>query len=45
MAYNEYRDLDLAARPVAMAINVLIAVITAIIAAAYLRLARDLGRG
>ncbi len=45
MAYNEYRDLDLAARPVAMAINVLIAVVTAFIAAAYLRLARDLGRG
>jgi putative spermidine/putrescine transport system permease protein len=45
MAYNEYRDLDLAARPVAMAINVLIAVITAVIAAAYLRLARNLGRG
>ena len=46
MAYNEYRDLDLIfARPVAMAINILIALITAIIAAAYLRLARDLGRG
>lgn len=45
MAYNEYRDLDLASRPVAMAINVLIAVITAIIAAAYLRLARNLSRG
>jgi putative spermidine/putrescine transport system permease protein len=45
MAYNEYRDIDLAARPVAMAINVLIAVITAAVAAAYLRLARDLGRG
>lgn len=45
MAYNEYRSIDLAARPVAMAINVLIAVITAAIAAAYLRLARDLGRG
>ncbi len=44
-AYNEYRDLDLAARPVAMAINVLIAVITALFAAAYLRIARDLGRG
>jgi len=44
-AYNEYRDLDLAARPVAMAINVLIAVITALFAAAYLRFARDLGRG
>ena len=45
MAYNEYRDIDLAARPVAMAINVLIAVVTAAFAAAYLRLARDLGRG
>ncbi len=45
MAYNEYRDLDLTSRPAAMAINILIAVITAIIAAAYLRLARDLGRG
>ncbi len=45
MAYNEYRALDLGARPVAMAINVLIAVITAAIAAAYLRLGRDLGRG
>ena len=44
-AYNEYRDLDLAARPVAMAINILIAVITALFAAAYLRIARDLGRG
>lgn len=45
MAYNEYRDLDLAARPVAMSINVLIAVITAVIAAAYLRLARNVGHG
>ena len=45
MAYNEYRDIDLAARPVAMAINILIAAITASFAAAYLRLARDLGRG
>lgn len=45
MAYNEYRDLDLAARPVAMAINVLIAVASALIAAVYLRLARNLGRG
>ena len=45
MAYNEYRDLDLAARPVAMAINVLIAAVTAFIAAFYLRLARNLGRG
>lgn len=45
MAYNEYRDLDLAARPLAMAINILIAVVTAFIAAAYLRLAKNLGRG
>lgn len=45
MAYNEYRDLDLAARPIAMAINILIAIVTATIAAAYLRLAKDLGRG
>ncbi len=45
MAYNEYRDIDLTARPVAMAINVLITLITAAFAAAYLRLARDLGRG
>ena len=45
MAYEEYRDIDLTARPVAMAINVLIAVITALFAAAYLRLSRGLGRG
>ena len=45
MAYNEYRDIELTARPVAMAINVLIALVTAIFAALYLRLARDLGRG
>ena len=45
MAYNEYRDVDLNARPVAMAINVLIALITAVFAALYLRLAKDLGRG
>ncbi|MBA3614991.1 MAG: ABC transporter permease subunit [Actinomycetota bacterium] len=45
MAYNEYRDIDLTARPAAMAINVLIALITAVFAALYLRLARDLGRG
>ena len=45
MAYNEYRDLNLSSRPAAMAINILIAVITAVIAAAYLRLARNLGRG
>lgn len=45
MAYNEYRDIDLAARPLAMAVNILIAAITAVFAAAYLRFARDLGRG
>ncbi len=45
MAYNEYRDIELTARPVAMAVNVLIALITAVFAALYLRLARDLGRG
>lgn len=45
MAYNEYKDLELSARPVAMAINVLISLFTAIFAALYLRLARDLGRG
>ncbi len=44
-AFNEYRDTDLAARPIAMAINVLITLITALVAAAYLRLAKDLGRG
>ncbi len=45
MAYSEYRDTDLAARPVAMTINVLITLVTAVFAALYLRLARDLGRG
>ena len=45
MAYNEYRDLDLAARPVAMTINILITVVTAAIAAFYLRLAKGLGGG
>lgn len=45
MAYNEYKDVELSARPVAMAINVLSSLFTAIFAALYLRLARDLGRG
>ncbi|WP_047863788.1 ABC transporter permease [Rubrobacter aplysinae] len=45
MAYEEYRDIDLAARPIAMAINVLIALITGLFAALYLRLNRDIGRG
>ena len=44
MAYDEYRSIELADRPVAMAINVLIALITALFAAAYLRLSRDAGR-
>lgn len=43
MAYEEYREIDLSARPAAMAINVLIALITGTVAALYLRLARDLG--
>ena len=42
-AYNEYREIDLSARPAAMAINVLLALITGMIAVLYLRLARDLG--
>ena len=45
MAYEEYRSIRLSDRPVAMAINVLIALITAAFAAAYLRFARNLGRG
>ena len=45
MSYNEYRSIDLSSRPAAMAINVLIALITALFAAAYLRLGRGLGRG
>ena len=44
-AYKEYRSIELADRPMAMTINVLIALITAIFAAAYLRLSRELGRG
>ncbi|CAA9415714.1 MAG: ABC transporter, permease protein 1 (cluster 1, maltose/g3p/polyamine/iron) [uncultured Rubrobacteraceae bacterium] len=44
-AYNEYRSIDLSSRPAAMAINVLIALITALFAAAYLRTGRGLGRG
>ncbi len=45
MAYNEYRDIELTARPVAMAITVLIALITLVFAALYLRFAKGLGRG
>ncbi len=44
-AYNEYRSIELSDRPASMAINVIIAVITALFAAAYLRLSRGLGRG
>ena len=44
VAYDEYRDIDLASRPTAMAINILIALVTGAVAALYLRLARDLGR-
>ncbi|MDN5697410.1 MAG: ABC transporter permease subunit, partial [Rubrobacter sp.] len=43
-AYEQYSDIDLSARPAAMAINVLIALITALFAAAYLRVNRGLGR-
>jgi putative spermidine/putrescine transport system permease protein len=44
-AYNEYRSIELSDRPAAMAINVIVAAITALFAAAYLRLSRSLGRG
>jgi putative spermidine/putrescine transport system permease protein len=44
VAYEEYRSIQLSDRPAAMAINVLIALITAAFAAAYLRFARNLGR-
>ncbi len=44
VAYEEYRSIQLSDRPAAMAINVLIALITVAFAAAYLRFARNLGR-
>ncbi len=44
-AYNEYRGIELTSRPIAMAINILISLVTAAFAAAYLRIAKDLGRG
>ncbi len=44
-AYDEYRSVDLADRPIAMAINVLIALVTCAFAFGYLRLARGLARG
>lgn len=43
MAYDEYGSVELADRPVAMAINVLITLITALTAALYLRLSRHVG--
>ena len=43
MAYDEYRSVNLADRPAAMAINVLIALVTALFAALYLRLSRRIG--
>lgn len=44
-AYEEYRSIQLTDRPNAMAINVLLALMTAAFAAFYLRLSRGLGRG
>ncbi|MDP9457385.1 MAG: ABC transporter permease subunit [Actinomycetota bacterium] len=43
MAYDEYRSVNLSDRPAAMAINVLITLITALSAALYLRLSRRIG--
>lgn len=44
-AYEEYRSVDLADRPVAMAINVLMTLVMALFAACYLRVSRGWGRG
>jgi len=43
MAYDEYRSVNLTDRPAAMAINVLITLITGLCAALYLRLSRGIG--
>ncbi len=43
VAYEEYRSIQLSDRPVAMAINVLITLVTALTAALYLRLGRRIG--
>ncbi len=43
MAYDEYRSVNLTDRPAAMAINVLIALVTGLSAALYLRLSRRIG--
>lgn len=43
MAYDEYRSVNLTDRPVAMAINILIALVTGLFAALYLRLSRGIG--
>lgn len=44
-AYREYRSTDLSDRPAAMAINVVMTLLTALFAAAYLRASRRTGRG
>jgi putative spermidine/putrescine transport system permease protein len=43
-AYREYRSTDLADRPAAMAINVVMTLLTALFAALYLRASRRTGR-
>ncbi len=43
MAYDEYRSVNLTDRPAARAINVLIALVTGLSAALYLRLSRRIG--
>lgn len=45
LAYRSYTDVDLAARPVAMAIAVVIALMSAAMIAIYLRATRRAGRG
>lgn len=40
-AYDSYTDADLTARPVAMAVNMVMTVITAVMVAVYMRLARS----
>jgi putative spermidine/putrescine transport system permease protein len=44
-AYREYRSTDLTDRPAAMALNVVVTLLTALFAAAYLRASRRTGRG
>ena len=45
MAYRSFTDVDLAARPQAMALAVLIALVSAVMIAAYTRAIRGKGRG